>query len=102
MQEPSGPCNERNQFKVYQRKKLFLEFRSEEITFYPSKPNGDDDSDGPGVVFIIVVSVVSVLFLVLIVTCISYHCLKRAKRYKNVPDYESGKLSKKLKKCAKR
>jgi hypothetical protein len=62
-------------------------FRSEEVTFYPSNPNNDE---GPSVVFIVVVSVVSVLFGVLIVTCVSYHCLKRARKYKNVPDYESG------------
>ena len=62
-------------------------FRSEEVTFYPSNP---DNEGGLGVVFIIVISVVSILFVVLIITCVSYQCLMRARRYKNVPDYESG------------
>jgi hypothetical protein len=57
----------------------FIHFisRSDEVTFYPSDPSGD--GDGPDVVFIVVISVVSVLFVVLIITCVSYHCLRKAR-----------------------
>ena len=60
--------------------------RSEEKTYYPSEVDGGDTD----VVFVVVISVVSVFFVILIVTCLSYRCMMRARRYKNVPDYETG------------